>query len=200
MILTSASSSANAFLYVGSRYLFALAQNKHAPQFLLRCSKTGVPYYCVAITSSVSLLTYLSVRKGGPTLVFTWFQNLTTVAFLFTWCCICIAYIRFYHALKAQNVDRNTLAFKSPFQPYTAYITLAFFIIIIIFNGFHVFVGQHHQNWNVSGKYHPFRNLGSQSADAIQIPRCIPWCASLLCTLRFLEDLQGRTPCEGCGG
>lgn len=36
VILTSATSSANAFLYTGSRYLFALAQNKQAPRFLLR--------------------------------------------------------------------------------------------------------------------------------------------------------------------
>ena len=39
VILTSDSSSANAFLYTGSRYLFALAQNGHAPRILLRCSK-----------------------------------------------------------------------------------------------------------------------------------------------------------------
>lgn len=39
VILTSASSSANAFLYTGSRYLYALAQNRHAPQFLLYCTK-----------------------------------------------------------------------------------------------------------------------------------------------------------------
>lgn len=39
VILTSASSSANAFLYTGSRYLFALAQNGQAPRFLLKCSK-----------------------------------------------------------------------------------------------------------------------------------------------------------------
>lgn len=153
VILSSASSSANAFLYTGSRYLFALAQNKHAPQFLLRCSKNGVPHICVAITSSVSLLTYLSVRKGGPALVFTWFQNLTTVAALFTWCSICIAYIRFNKALKAQGVDRNTLVFKSPFQPYTAYLALVIFAIIIVFNGFHVFVGEHLQNWSVTGKW-----------------------------------------------
>ena len=40
VILTSASSSANAFLYTGSRYLYALAQNGQAPRFLLKCSRT----------------------------------------------------------------------------------------------------------------------------------------------------------------
>ena len=39
VILTSASSSANAFLYSGSRYLYALAQNGQAPKFFLKCSK-----------------------------------------------------------------------------------------------------------------------------------------------------------------
>lgn len=39
VILSSASSSANAFLYSGSRYLYALAQNRQAPRFLLKCSK-----------------------------------------------------------------------------------------------------------------------------------------------------------------
>jgi amino acid transporter len=40
VILTSASSSANAFLYTGSRYMYALAQNGQAPRFLLTCSKS----------------------------------------------------------------------------------------------------------------------------------------------------------------
>lgn len=43
VILSSASSSANAFLYSGSRYLYALAQNRQAPRFLLTCSRRLVP-------------------------------------------------------------------------------------------------------------------------------------------------------------
>lgn len=157
VILTSATSSANAFLYTGSRYLYALAQNGQAPRFLLKCSKRcvsycshllylwhalichrGVPYFCIGITASISLLTYLSCSSGSAT-VFKWFQNLTTIANLWTWISICIAYIHFYFALKAQGIDRNTLVFKSPFQPYTAIFALSFFTIIIIFNGFYVF-------------------------------------------------------------
>ena len=138
VILTSASSSANAFLYTGSRYLYALAQNGQAPRFLLTCSKKGVPYYCVCITASISLLTYMSCTSGAN-VVFVWFQNLTTIANLFTWMSVCIAYIRFYYALKAQGVDRNTLVFKSPLQPYTAYFALFYFAMITVFNGFYVF-------------------------------------------------------------
>ncbi|KAL8767990.1 MAG: hypothetical protein Q9209_005661 [Squamulea sp. 1 TL-2023] len=138
VILTSATSSANAFLYTGSRYLYALAQNGQAPRFLLKCSKRGVPYFCIMITASISLLTYMSCSSGSEK-VFQWFQNLATVANLFTWMSVSVAYIRFHAALKAQGIDRRTLVFKSPFQPYTAYFSLCFFAIITLFNGFYAF-------------------------------------------------------------
>jgi len=146
VILTSASSSANAFLFTGSRYLFGVAQNRQAPSFLLKCSKTGVPYYCVAITASISLLTYMSVASGSDT-VFEWFMNLTTLAQMITWISVLIAYLRFRSALQAQGIDRDTLVFKSPFQPYTAYFSLVYFLIIIFFNGFYVFTNG---NWSAT--------------------------------------------------
>ena len=71
-------------------------------------------------------------------MAFEWFQRLTTIASLFTWTSICVAYIRFHAALKAQNIDRNTLVFKSPWQPYTAWAALIYFSLIIVFNGFYV--------------------------------------------------------------
>ena len=63
----------------------------------------------------------------GAEAVFNWFLNLTTIATLFTWSSICVAYLRFHAALKAQGVDRNTLVFKSYFQPYTCWFALIFF-------------------------------------------------------------------------
>jgi len=140
VILTSATSSANAFLYTGSRYLYALAQNGQAPRFLLKCSKTGVPYWAVAITAAISLLTYLSCGSGGASEAFTWFQNLITLAQLFTWVSIQAAYLKFYYALKAQGIDRNTMIFKSPFQPYLAWSAFVYFSLIIVFNGFYAFI------------------------------------------------------------
>ncbi|KAF1986885.1 proline-specific permease [Aulographum hederae CBS 113979] len=146
VILTSASSSANAFLFTGSRYLFAVAQNKQAPKFLLKCTKTGVPIYCVLITASISLLTFLSVSSGANE-VFSWFMNLTTIANLLTWISICIAYLQFRKALIKQNVSRDSLIFKSRWQPYTAYFALIYFSIVILFNGWTVFTKG---NWSVN--------------------------------------------------
>ncbi|KAJ6260452.1 hypothetical protein Dda_4678 [Drechslerella dactyloides] len=145
VILTSASSSGNAFLYTGSRYLFAMAQIGQAPRFLLKCTKRGVPIYCVIITASVSLLTFMTVSTGSGN-VFNWFSNIVTIANLFTWCVICVASIRFTKALQVQGISRDTLPFRTWGQPYTAWAGLVFFSIIIIFNGFAVFTTG---NWKV---------------------------------------------------
>ncbi|KAI4285505.1 MAG: hypothetical protein L6R38_000602 [Xanthoria sp. 2 TBL-2021] len=137
VILTSASSSANAHLCIGSRYLYALAQSGQAPQFLLKCSKRGVPYFCVAITASISL-TYMSCTSGAE-IVFQWFQDIVAISTLITWMSVSIAYIGFHAALKTQGIDRRTFVFRSPIQPYTAYFSLCFFGMIAFFNGFHTF-------------------------------------------------------------
>lgn len=142
VILTSATSSGNAFLYTGSRYLFGVAQNGQAPKFLLKCSKSGVPYYCVGITASISLITYMSVSTGANQ-VFLWFQNLTTIAQLFTWCSICYTYTRFRKALIAQGVDRSSMVFRAVGAQYSAWIAFAYFSLILIFNGFKVFTKKH---------------------------------------------------------
>ena len=60
----------------------------------------------------------MSCTSGSST-VFTWFQNLTTIANLFTWMSVSIAYIRFHAALKAQGVDRSRFgsALSRPTRP-----------------------------------------------------------------------------------
>lgn len=138
VILTSATSSGNAFLFAGARYLYALAENHQAPKIFLHTTKSGLPLYCVLFTALFSPLTYLSV-SSGPNQIFLWFQSLTTMATLLTWVSICIAYLHFHQVLKHHGIDRQSLVFRAPFQPYGTWMALAFFLIIIIFNGFAVF-------------------------------------------------------------
>ncbi|KAK5680425.1 hypothetical protein LTS10_007353 [Elasticomyces elasticus] len=138
VILTSAASSANAFLFVGSRYLFGLAQNQQAPRIFLKCTKKGIPIYGVGFTAVWSGLAYMCLSSGSAT-VFGWLISLGTVAVLFTWVSICVAYLRFRQALIMQNVDRASLPFMSRFQPYTAWVPLCFFSLIILASGWEVF-------------------------------------------------------------
>ena len=75
----------------------------------------------------------------GSAKVFVWFQNLATITTLFNWITISFAYIKFHSALRAQGISRNSLVFKSRFQPYTAWFSLVFFSLILFFNGFYTF-------------------------------------------------------------
>ncbi|KAL6825168.1 amino acid permease/ SLC12A domain-containing protein [Trichoderma camerunense] len=146
VVLVSAASAGNALLYSGSRYLLALAEGGQAPKFLLKCTKRGVPIYCVLCTGALAPLTYMAVSSDSAK-VFSWFANLVTTAALFTWCSICIAYMGFDRALRAQGINRKEeLAFGGRFQPYLSYISLGFFIIVLIFNGFSVFI---HGHWDL---------------------------------------------------
>lgn len=113
---------------------------------MLIMSHRGIPYWCVGITASFSLLAYMSVSTASNR-VFFWFYNLTTISGLITWVGVCIAYLKFYDALKAQGIDRNSLPFKSPWQPYLAWFSLIFFILTILVNGFAVFI---HGHWDTS--------------------------------------------------
>ncbi|KAK6373324.1 hypothetical protein LTS17_008344 [Exophiala oligosperma] len=144
VLVTSASSAANADLYTGSRYLYALAVQGQAPRIFLKCTKRGVPIYCVGVTASIGLLTYMTVSSGGAD-VFKWFSSLVSIAYLLTWFSICLAYTRFRRALLLHNIDRDTLPFKSPFQPYLAWGGVVFFGMVLIFNGFAVFT---RGNWD----------------------------------------------------
>ncbi|CEJ94655.1 Putative AAT family amino acid transporter [[Torrubiella] hemipterigena] len=144
VILTSASSSANAFLYTGSRYLFALAQNGQAPRVFLKCTNRGVPVWAILFTASFACLTYMTVSSGSAT-VFGWFQTLTTITSLLTWVSVLIAYLRFKKAMAVQGVSPSELPFKSRFQPYAAWVSLIFFLVIIVFNGWQVFT---YGNWD----------------------------------------------------
>lgn len=145
VIITSAASAANAQIYTGSRYLYALAVRGQAPQIFAKCTKQGVPVYSVALTSSVGLLTYMTVSTGGSQ-VFQWFSNLVAIAYLITWTVICYTYIRFRKAMDHNGVDRSTQDFVAPFTPYLAWFGVVFFSMVIFFNGFAVFT---HGNWNV---------------------------------------------------
>lgn len=145
VILTSATSSANAFLYTGSRYLFALAQNGQAPRVFLKCTNRGVPVWSILFTASFACLTYMTVSSGSAK-VFGWFQTLTTITSLLTWVSVLIAYLRFKQALAVQGVNPQDIPFRAKFQPYVAWGSLIFFLVIILFNGWQVFT---HGNWNV---------------------------------------------------
>ena len=146
-ILISAWSAGNSYCWVGSRMIVAMTTDRQLPQFFGRTWKNGVPYIAVVAAWLFGPLAYLSLGTGGASQAFNWLVNLSTVAGLIAWATLCFCYIRFYAAMKAQNVDRETLPWKSPLQPFTAWYGFIGATIITLVTGFPVFLKG---NWNTA--------------------------------------------------
>ncbi|KAI0413090.1 AAT family amino acid transporter [Xylaria grammica] len=137
VILSSAWSAGNSFFYASTRVLYSAALDGKAPAFLA-FERWGVPYACVAATTLLSLLAYLTVSNSGEN-VFFWFSNLSAVSTLIVWSSVCITYLRFYYGLRHNGISRDTLPYKAPLQPFLAYFALCFCVVVAFFNGFDAF-------------------------------------------------------------
>lgn len=135
VVIMSAWSSGNSFLYISSRSLYSLAVQGSAPRIFKTCSKHGVPYYAVTASSLFGALAYLNCASSGA-VVFDWFVNLTNTSGMISWVCCCIVYIRFRKARLAQGIEAP---WSSIVQPYGAYVALVMFTFLCLINGFTVF-------------------------------------------------------------
>ena len=138
IIITSAWSSGNSFLYMSSRSLYSLAVAGNAPKIFTRCTKKGVPYMAVIAASLFSPLAYLNCAQSGS-VVFAWFVNLTNTSGFISWICCCIVFLRFRKAYLIQGLDKESVPYTSIMQPYGAWIAIIAFTILTLINGFDVF-------------------------------------------------------------
>ncbi|KAH8699030.1 putative amino acid permease [Talaromyces proteolyticus] len=146
-ILVSAWSAGNSYCWVGSRMIVAMTTDHQLPQIFGRVTRKGVPYIAVLAAWLFGPFAYLSLGTGGAAQAFSWLLNLSTVAGLIAWATLSFCYIRFYAALKAQGVSRESLPWKAPFQPFAAWVGFIGSTIITLVAGFPVFLKG---NWSTS--------------------------------------------------
>lgn len=138
LILTSGWSCGNAYLYSSSRTLYGLARDGQAPKFLMKCTKSGVPIYCVALVSVITCITFL-VSSTSAVQVFYWFVDLTTTGLIATYTLMIVVYLGWYRAKKAQGIQDSDLPYVAPFAPYAAWLSLFMGCVALIFIGFDSF-------------------------------------------------------------
>ena len=132
-------SASNSDLYIATRTLYGLSVNGKAPKFFSRTNRMGVPYVALGFSSLFCALAYLNCSSSSAK-VFGYFVNVVSILGLLTWICILVTHIYFMRAVKAQGIDRDTLVYKAPFQPYGSYISLGFCILIALIKNFTAFV------------------------------------------------------------
>ncbi|KAJ6586260.1 amino acid permease/ SLC12A domain-containing protein, partial [Mycena vulgaris] len=138
-VLTSALSAGNSLLYISSRQIYGLALRGQAPRIFAKTTKGGLPITALCFSSIWILLAYMSLSQGASTAL-NWLSNLVAIIGFCTWGLISLTYIRFYHGLKHHKIDRTKFSYWNRFQPYPAYWALGWSIVIVLFNGWPVFL------------------------------------------------------------
>lgn len=85
VILIAAWSAGNSDVYAASRTLYALALQDQAPRIFRRCTKNGLPIWCVVVTSLLGALCYMNTGGAKAVEAFNWLYNISSIAAIVTW-------------------------------------------------------------------------------------------------------------------
>ncbi|ODV97279.1 hypothetical protein PACTADRAFT_39048 [Pachysolen tannophilus NRRL Y-2460] len=140
VVLLSALSAGNSYVYCASRQLYALSIKGFAPSFFKLCTRQGIPIFAVLVTWSFGLLAFLSLGSGGTLGAFTYLTNICTKSQVLLYFYMIITYDAFYWACKKQGVDRTKFTYVAYFQPYSAYIVTFFLTILVGIIGYSTFI------------------------------------------------------------
>lgn len=135
LLLTSIYSAGDAYVYCASRTLHGLAHDGHAPAFLKKCTKQGVPVYCLLITMCFPLLSLLQLSNGAY-VVLNWLVNIVTAGGIIDYIVICTNYLFFYRACKAQGLNRREFPYYGYLQPWSTVFALCFEICVVVCYGY----------------------------------------------------------------
>ncbi|PHH81508.1 hypothetical protein CDD82_610 [Ophiocordyceps australis] len=147
VVLTAAFSAGNSYVYCASRSLYGLALEGKAPALLTRCTRAGVPIYCVALVLAFALLAFLQLQSNAAK-VLSWLVSLVTASQLINFAVVCVTYLSWYRALKAQGISRASLPYRARFMPWAAWYGLAGTLVMAFVGGYAVFLPLP-GHWNV---------------------------------------------------
>lgn len=132
-------SAANSDLYIATRTLYALSVEGNAPRIFSHTNSRGVPIYALGLSSSISLIAFISAKVGAFE-TFQYFVSLVTIFGILNWISILVSHIFFVRARAVQHVPDTALAFVSPFGRIGSIVALVFSCVITVFNGWADFV------------------------------------------------------------
>ncbi|CAH6723976.1 general amino acid permease Agp2p [[Candida] jaroonii] len=130
LIITSAFSAGNSYVYCSSRVLYSLARQGFAPKIFSYCTSSGVPIFGILVAMCFALLSLLQLGSNSAT-VLGYLVSICTGSQVLNYVFMGITYIGFHRACKAQGIDRSAFKFKAWYQPYGIYFSLFFLIVMV---------------------------------------------------------------------
>lgn len=144
-ILITCISAINSSIYIASRTLLFMGQQKMAPAFLGWTDKRGVPIPAIVTANAFGAVSMMNVSTGASK-AYQYIVNLSGVSTFLVWGSISFTHIRFRQAWKAQGYTDKDLPFVSLWYPWNAYFGLGANIFLAFVQGWSYF-----SPWDVAG-------------------------------------------------
>ncbi|KZL81738.1 general amino acid permease agp2 [Colletotrichum incanum] len=93
--------SRNAYVYCSSCSLYGVALNGHAPKFLSKCTKEGLPIYCLFVALAFAFLSFL--KLGSNSKLTNFIPGETWVTYII----ICVNYLSFLPSLESPGLQSS---------------------------------------------------------------------------------------------
>lgn len=132
IVLTSALSSGNYFVYACARYLWSMGKYKQAPAIVAKTSKSGVPVIALAISMLFALIAVVAefVAEDTVYLFLVWFIGGGNI-FMYTTICICQYRFRKRYLKEGGKVE--DLTYKVAAFPLIPILGVISFLIMLAF-------------------------------------------------------------------
>jgi arginine/ornithine permease len=131
VVVTSALSSANTFIYSCTRTLWSLGKHKQAAMFLGKVNKKKVPVYALLISmafASAALVTsFLSADR-----VYLFLISSIGVSNMFLYAVTCLCQYNFRKVYLKEGNNINKLKFKAPLYPVLPILGIILYTILVI--------------------------------------------------------------------
>ncbi|KAL8276088.1 hypothetical protein RQP46_011503 [Phenoliferia psychrophenolica] len=139
LILSSIFSAGNAYYFSAARALAQMSRDGHAPSFLAKRNRNGVPYLAVIVSGILSFLSYCQVSSSAQ-IAISWLSGIVTACQLLNWVLFSFTWICWNRAMKVQGVSRSTLPVTSWIMPYGAWWAFISGVFVLFMQGYYVFL------------------------------------------------------------
>src|SRR5207249_6865392 len=129
VVITAALSSANTNLYLTTRMLFSLSRGRHAPAWLGRLSRNGVPHRALAFSTG-GMIAAILLAILAPKNAFLLLYGTAVAGMFFVWIVILLTHLRFRQTIGRERADQ--LPVKLPMHPW---MTLAGLVAVLCIAG-----------------------------------------------------------------
>lgn len=133
-IFVTCLSAVNSSIYIGSRTLLFMAQDRKAPKFLGWTDRRGVPIPAIVFTNLCGALSMMNISTGAGR-AYSYIVNLSGVSTFLVWGSISFIHIRFRQAWKAQGYTPADLPFVAWAYPWNAYFGLGANVFLALVQG-----------------------------------------------------------------